>query len=36
LSIPRRYTDVIPRSACPSCRCMTSNGTPSRFGVTML
>ena len=29
LSIPRRYADVIPRSACPSWRCMTSSGIPS-------
>ena len=28
LSIPRRYAEVIPRSACPSCRCMTSSGIP--------
>ena len=30
LSIPRRYAEVIPRSACPSWRCMTSSGIPSR------
>ena len=30
LSIPRRYTEVIARSACPSWRWMTSSGTPSR------
>jgi hypothetical protein len=30
LSIPRRYTEVIARSAWPSWRWMTSSGTPSR------
>ena len=30
LSMPRKYTDVTPRSACPSCRWMTTSGTPSR------
>jgi hypothetical protein len=30
LSIPCRYTDVIPRLACPSWRWMTFSGTPSR------
>lgn len=30
LSIPRSYAEVIPRSACPSCRWMTSKGIPTR------
>ena len=30
LSIPRRYREVIARSACPSCRWITSSGMPSR------
>jgi len=30
LSIPRKYTDVTPRSACPNWRCITTSGTPSR------
>jgi hypothetical protein len=30
LSIPRRYTDVTPRSEGPSCRYMTVIGIPSR------
>jgi hypothetical protein len=30
LSMPRKYTDVTPRSACPSWRRMTTSGTPSR------
>jgi len=30
LSIPRKYTEVTPRSACPSCLCMTVIGIPSR------
>jgi hypothetical protein len=30
LSMPSRYTDVIPRFACPSWRWMTLSGTPSR------
>jgi hypothetical protein len=29
LSIPRKYTDVTPRSACPNWSCMTTSGTPS-------